>query len=87
MIRGAHDGAISAAEWVPGQPVLITSGEDNSVKVCLQFRPLYAIAQLRILSNGCSTLPLPLHDCSNSERAITLHRMSFDTTVKTENSY
>jgi WD40 repeat protein len=34
LIRGAHDGAISALEWVPGQPVLITSGEDNSVKVC-----------------------------------------------------
>ena len=33
MIRGAHDGAITAIEWVPGQPVLITSGEDNSVKV------------------------------------------------------
>jgi U3 small nucleolar RNA-associated protein 21 len=32
-IRGAHDGAITAIEWVPGQPVLITSGEDNSVKV------------------------------------------------------
>lgn len=34
MIRGAHDGAITAIEWVPGQPVLVTSGEDNSVKVC-----------------------------------------------------
>jgi len=33
MIRGAHDGGISAVEWIPGQPVLITSGEDNSVKV------------------------------------------------------
>lgn len=33
MVRGAHDGAISAVEWVPGQPVLISSGEDNSVKV------------------------------------------------------
>ena len=33
MIRGAHDGAITAIQWVPGQPVLITSGEDNSVKV------------------------------------------------------
>ena len=33
MIRGAHDGGISAIEWIPGQPVLITSGEDNSVKV------------------------------------------------------
>ena len=33
MVRGAHDGAITALEWVPGQPVLITSSEDNSVKV------------------------------------------------------
>ena len=33
MIRGAHDAAITAVEWVPGQPVLITSSEDNSVKV------------------------------------------------------
>ncbi|KAL0946708.1 hypothetical protein HGRIS_012895 [Hohenbuehelia grisea] len=32
MIKGAHDGAITHVEWVPGQPVLITSGEDNSVK-------------------------------------------------------
>lgn len=38
MIRGAHDGAITAVEWVPGQPVLITSGEDNSVKVGLAHR-------------------------------------------------
>jgi U3 small nucleolar RNA-associated protein 21 len=35
MIRGAHDGAITAVEWVPGQPVLISSGEDNSIKVIL----------------------------------------------------
>jgi U3 small nucleolar RNA-associated protein 21 len=33
IVRGAHDGAISALEWVPGQPVLITSGADNAVKV------------------------------------------------------
>jgi U3 small nucleolar RNA-associated protein 21 len=33
MIRGAHDGAVTAIEWVPGQPVLVTSGEDNSIKV------------------------------------------------------
>lgn len=36
MIRGAHDGAISSIEWIPGQPVFISSGEDNSVKVCAQ---------------------------------------------------
>ncbi|KDQ61049.1 hypothetical protein JAAARDRAFT_152054 [Jaapia argillacea MUCL 33604] len=32
LVRGAHDGAICALEWVPGQPVLISSGEDNCVK-------------------------------------------------------
>ena len=34
MVRGAHDAAITGVEWVLGQPVLITSSEDNSVKVC-----------------------------------------------------
>jgi U3 small nucleolar RNA-associated protein 21 len=33
IVRGAHDGAVTAIEWVPGQPLLISSGEDNSVKV------------------------------------------------------
>ncbi|KAI0306620.1 Utp21-domain-containing protein [Multifurca ochricompacta] len=31
-VRGAHDGSISALEWVPGQPLLISSGDDNSIK-------------------------------------------------------
>lgn len=35
MVRGAHDSAISAIEWIPGQPVLVSSGEDNSVKVII----------------------------------------------------
>ncbi|KAJ7273299.1 Utp21 specific WD40 associated putative domain-containing protein [Mycena rebaudengoi] len=42
MIRGAHDGAISAVEWVPGQPVLISSGEDNSIKQWLFDSPTAA---------------------------------------------
>lgn len=33
VIRGAHDRAVTSIEWVPGQPVLVSSGEDNSVKV------------------------------------------------------
>ncbi|KAF7440643.1 hypothetical protein PC9H_000990 [Pleurotus ostreatus] len=32
MIRGAHEAAINSVEWIPGQPVLVTSSEDNSVK-------------------------------------------------------
>ena len=36
IVRGAHDGAVTALEWVPGQPVLISSGEDNSVKVRME---------------------------------------------------
>ncbi|KZT09652.1 Utp21-domain-containing protein [Laetiporus sulphureus 93-53] len=32
LMRGAHDGAVTSVEWVPGQPLLISSGEDNSVK-------------------------------------------------------
>jgi WD40 repeat protein len=33
IIRGAHDGAVSSIAWVPNQPLLISSGDDNSVKV------------------------------------------------------
>ncbi|GJJ12631.1 hypothetical protein Clacol_006874 [Clathrus columnatus] len=32
IIRGAHDGPVAAVEWIPAQPVLISSGDDNSVK-------------------------------------------------------
>lgn len=32
LVRGAHDGAVTSVEWVPGQPLLISAGEDNSVK-------------------------------------------------------
>ncbi|KAI6045674.1 Utp21 specific WD40 associated putative domain-containing protein [Pisolithus marmoratus] len=42
LVRGAHDGGITSLEWVPGQPVLITSGEDNSVKQWLFDSPTAA---------------------------------------------
>ncbi|KAI6028634.1 Utp21 specific WD40 associated putative domain-containing protein [Pisolithus orientalis] len=42
LVRGAHDGGITSAEWVPGQPVLITSGEDNSIKQWLFDSPTAA---------------------------------------------
>ena len=35
-VRGAHDGSISALEWISGQPLLISSGDDNSLKVCYE---------------------------------------------------
>lgn len=33
VVRGAHDGPVVSVEWVPGQALLVSSGEDNSVKV------------------------------------------------------
>jgi len=33
IIRGAHDGPVTAIQWIPNQPVLVSSGGDNSVKV------------------------------------------------------
>ncbi|TRM62583.1 Utp21 specific WD40 associated putative domain-containing protein [Schizophyllum amplum] len=32
MIHGAHDAAITSVDWVPGQPLLVSAGEDNAVK-------------------------------------------------------
>ncbi|KAF5373929.1 hypothetical protein D9758_000754 [Tetrapyrgos nigripes] len=56
MVRGAHDGGISALEWVPGQPVLISSGEDNSVKQWLFDSPTAAPRLLKFRS-GHQTPP------------------------------
>ncbi|KAK0228621.1 Utp21 specific WD40 associated putative domain-containing protein [Armillaria fumosa] len=50
MVRGAHDSAISALEWIPGQPVLISSGEDNSVKQWLFDSPTAAPRLLKFRS-------------------------------------
>lgn len=33
MMKGAHDGSIMSAHFLNGQPILITGGADNSVKV------------------------------------------------------
>jgi U3 small nucleolar RNA-associated protein 21 len=35
IIRGAHDGSASCIQWIPGQPILVSSGDDNSLKVHL----------------------------------------------------
>jgi len=32
VVRGAHESAVCSIAWVPGQPLLISSGHDNSVK-------------------------------------------------------
>ncbi|RPD66386.1 Utp21-domain-containing protein [Lentinus tigrinus ALCF2SS1-7] len=50
IVRGAHDGAVTALEWVPGQPVLISSGEDNSVKQWLFDSPTEAPRLLKFRS-------------------------------------
>lgn len=60
MIRGAHDAAISSVEWVPGQPILITSSEDNSVKVRWPYFAEYTC--LLSDSNGFSILQHPPRD-------------------------
>ncbi|KAI0333500.1 Utp21-domain-containing protein [Cubamyces sp. BRFM 1775] len=50
LVRGAHDGAVTALEWIPGQPVLISSGEDNSVKQWLFDSPTDAPRLLKFRS-------------------------------------
>ncbi|THG98692.1 hypothetical protein EW026_g3542 [Hermanssonia centrifuga] len=50
IVRGAHDGAVTAIEWVPGQPLLISSGEDNSVKQWLFDSPTSAPRLLKFRS-------------------------------------
>lgn len=35
IIIGAHDGLIPSIKFLNGQPILVTSGADNSVKVLI----------------------------------------------------
>lgn len=42
-LRGAHDQSISGLQWVSGQPLLISSSFDNSVKVRTQSRLVFRV--------------------------------------------
>ncbi|KAL1735373.1 Utp21 specific WD40 associated putative domain-containing protein [Schizophyllum commune] len=42
LVHGAHDAGVTSLEWVPGQPLLISAGEDNSVKQWLFDAPTAA---------------------------------------------
>ncbi|GAA5820800.1 hypothetical protein JCM11251_003166 [Rhodosporidiobolus azoricus] len=42
LVRNAHEGPVGGMEWVPGQPLFMTSGEDNSVKQWLLDTPTSA---------------------------------------------
>ena len=33
IMKGAHDGQVVTCQFLNGQPLLVTSGDDNSVKV------------------------------------------------------
>ncbi len=46
LVRNAHEGPVGGLEWVPGQPLMVTSGGDNSVKVRFaDARPLDDVQQ------------------------------------------
>ncbi|KAG6897135.1 hypothetical protein C0992_003915 [Termitomyces sp. T32_za158] len=74
MIRGAHDGAINALEWVPGQPVLITSGEDNSVKQWLFDSPTAAPRLLKFRSGHRAPPHLIRYYGSDGKQLLTASR-------------
>ncbi|KAF5369178.1 hypothetical protein D9615_009977 [Tricholomella constricta] len=74
MIRGAHDGAISAVEWVPGQPVLITSGEDNSVKQWLFDSPTAAPRLLKFRSGHHAPPHLIRYYANDGKQLLTASR-------------
>jgi U3 small nucleolar RNA-associated protein 21 len=51
IIRGAHDGPVASIQWIPNQPMLVSSGEDNSVKVTL-FNDLFTAFLILQLAMG-----------------------------------
>ncbi|KDR73654.1 hypothetical protein GALMADRAFT_100477 [Galerina marginata CBS 339.88] len=74
IIRGAHDAAITAIEWVPGQPVLITSGEDNSVKQWLFESPTAPPRLLKFRSGHQSPPHLIRYYADDGKQILTASR-------------
>lgn len=50
LVRAAHDGAVAGLEWIQGQPMMMTSGGDNSLKVSFLVTPLAVLEPLLTLS-------------------------------------
>ena len=61
LIRGAHDSAVSSIEWLPGQPVLLSSAGDNSIKVATfaMYNYLFEIDNVVILAMGMRFCYIP----------------------------
>lgn len=82
--KRAHEQAIGGLEWVQGQPLLISSSGDNSVKVCA----VYSNGEsLLTVSNGSLTHQQVYLVCSSSVEAIMLHHSISDITVITGNIF
>jgi hypothetical protein len=66
--RGAHEREVTGLEWVQGQPLLISSSPDNSVKVSRMLWGYHeCLLTLLCLSNGYSIRRLRYRGCSSSE--------------------
>ncbi|KJA14833.1 hypothetical protein HYPSUDRAFT_208393 [Hypholoma sublateritium FD-334 SS-4] len=74
MVRGAHDAAITGVEWVPGQPVLITSSEDNSVKQWLFDSPTAPPRLLKFRSGHRSPPHLIRYHAGDGKQLLTASR-------------
>lgn len=93
LVRAAHEGPVGGMEWAPGQPLLITSGGDNSIKV--RSRRLYRALNSRANelvsitafvpsshSNGSSIPPKLRLDFSNNGR-VTMRLLTLYATTET----
>ena len=76
ILRGAHDAAITHIEWIPGHPILVSSGEDNSIKVRLVLQLQTYVSSHA--SNGLWIRPVHLHVCSSSAQDTQWRRPSCD---------
>ncbi len=87
-IRDAHEAAVTGLQWVAGQPLLISSSGDNSIKVSFSHcsATLGHTADLvrSTRSNGFAMRIMRFPDYSNLEVDTMLPSVVFDTTEKME---
>lgn len=85
VMKGAHEGTVHSAHYFSGQPILITAGSDNALRVRKKSNlvtPIHTSSNSP-LSNGSSTAPKEFPDFSVHEEGTAIHQPASDTIPST----
>ncbi|KAK4047049.1 rRNA-processing protein utp21 [Microbotryomycetes sp. JL221] len=90
LVRAAHEGPVGGLEWVPGQPLMMTSGGDNSLKQWLFDTPSAAPRVLKQRSGHHAPPHLVRHYGEDGKAILTAgadHALRYTSVVRDSRGY